>query len=135
MAPVVFTKGSVLLVRSQLKFGMIHHVAADPLSLDAVGELAQFNVQIYLRAFAGHGVGEVGTWDHGVLDVLELLVVFVGKCNAVHRNQRITYDYFKTVHARKAINDADQSLVYRGQLDDSRPGNDKPVTGADLRAP
>ncbi|WP_088341773.1 thioredoxin family protein [Robiginitalea sediminis] len=25
-------------------------------------------------------------------------------------------------------------LVYRGQLDDSRPGNDKPLTGADLRA-
>ena len=25
-------------------------------------------------------------------------------------------------------------LVYRGQLDDSRPGNDKPVTGKDLRA-
>ena len=25
-------------------------------------------------------------------------------------------------------------LVYRGQLDDSRPGNDKPVTGSDLRA-
>lgn len=24
-------------------------------------------------------------------------------------------------------------LAYRGQLDDSRPGNDKPVTGADLR--
>ena len=30
--------------------------------------------------------------------------------------------------------DADRKLVYRGQLDDSRPGNDKPVTGADLRA-
>ena len=27
-----------------------------------------------------------------------------------------------------------RSLVYRGQLDDSRPGNDVPVTGADLRA-
>lgn len=25
-------------------------------------------------------------------------------------------------------------LVYRGQLDDSRPGNGRPVTGADLRA-
>jgi len=25
-------------------------------------------------------------------------------------------------------------LVYRGQFDDSRPGNNKPVTGADLRA-
>ncbi|WLD11609.1 thioredoxin family protein [Planctellipticum variicoloris] len=28
---------------------------------------------------------------------------------------------------------ADQALVYRGQFDDSRPGNGKPVTGADLR--
>ncbi|MBI5239981.1 MAG: thioredoxin family protein [Elusimicrobia bacterium] len=28
----------------------------------------------------------------------------------------------------------DRSLVYRGQLDDSRPGNGKPVTGKDLRA-
>lgn len=30
--------------------------------------------------------------------------------------------------------DQDRKLVYRGQLDDSRPGNDIPVTGADLRA-
>ncbi|MFW9261906.1 alkyl hydroperoxide reductase [Nostoc sp. KVJ20] len=30
--------------------------------------------------------------------------------------------------------DSDRQLVYRGQLDDSRPSNDKPVTGADLRA-
>ena len=30
--------------------------------------------------------------------------------------------------------DASRSLVYRGQLDDSRPGNDVPTTGADLRA-
>ena len=30
--------------------------------------------------------------------------------------------------------DADRSLVYRGQLDGSRPGNAIPVTGADLRA-
>ena len=30
--------------------------------------------------------------------------------------------------------DAEQSLVYRGQLDGSRPGNDVPVTGEDLRA-
>jgi peroxiredoxin len=29
--------------------------------------------------------------------------------------------------------DKEQKLVYRGQMDDSRPGNDKPVTGADLR--
>jgi peroxiredoxin len=30
--------------------------------------------------------------------------------------------------------DQDRRLVYRGQLDDSRPGNEKPVTGADMRA-
>lgn len=30
--------------------------------------------------------------------------------------------------------DADHSLVYRGQFDSSRPSNDQPVTGADLRA-
>lgn len=29
--------------------------------------------------------------------------------------------------------DADHKLVYRGQMDDSRPKTDRPVTGADLR--
>lgn len=30
--------------------------------------------------------------------------------------------------------DRDRKLVYRGQMDDSRPGNGRPVTGKDLRA-
>lgn len=30
--------------------------------------------------------------------------------------------------------DSDQTLVYRGQFDSSRPSNGQPVTGADLRA-
>lgn len=30
--------------------------------------------------------------------------------------------------------DAERRLVYRGQFDDSRPGNGKPITGSDLRA-
>lgn len=30
--------------------------------------------------------------------------------------------------------DRDQALAYRGQMDGSRPGNDVPVTGTDLRA-
>ena len=37
-----------------------------------------------------------------------------------------TPDFFLFDRARR--------LAYRGQLDDSRPGNGKPVTGADLRA-
>lgn len=32
------------------------------------------------------------------------------------------------------IFDKDRRLVYRGRLDGSRPGNDMPLTGADLRA-
>ena len=31
------------------------------------------------------------------------------------------------------IFDSDQKLVYRGQLDASRPGNDKPINGKDIR--
>ncbi|NBI27912.1 thioredoxin family protein [Chengkuizengella marina] len=31
------------------------------------------------------------------------------------------------------IYDGNMTCVYRGQLDDSRPGNGKPVTGADIR--
>jgi len=30
--------------------------------------------------------------------------------------------------------DAEHKLVYRGQMDESRPGNGRPITGADLRA-
>jgi hypothetical protein len=30
--------------------------------------------------------------------------------------------------------DANRKLAYRGQLDESRPGNGKPVNGRDLRA-
>ncbi|MBI2891338.1 MAG: thioredoxin family protein [Nitrospirae bacterium] len=30
--------------------------------------------------------------------------------------------------------DKERKLVYRGQIDDSRPGNERPVTGRDLRA-
>ena len=37
-----------------------------------------------------------------------------------------TPDFFLFDRARR--------LVYRGQFDDSRPGSDRPVTGADLRA-
>lgn len=37
------------------------------------------------------------------------------------------------MHADIYLFDADLSLVYRGQFDDSRPGNGKDVTGKDLQ--
>lgn len=44
-----------------------------------------------------------------------------------------TPDFFLFSAAERG-GDRHWRLVYRGQLDDSRPGNNKPVTGRDLRA-
>ncbi len=48
-----------------------------------------------------------------------------------------TQDVAKAYHAACTpdfyLFDAGRKLVYRGQLDPSRPGNDVPVTGSDLR--
>ena len=44
-----------------------------------------------------------------------------------------TPDFFLFARV-KGRQPATPTLVYRGQLDDSRPGNGKPVTGKDLRA-
>jgi peroxiredoxin len=57
-------------------------------------------------------------------------------------NYPLCYDESQSVaHAYQAactpdffLFDRNLKLVYRGQLDSSRPGNDEPVTGADLRA-
>ena len=59
-------------------------------------------------------------------------------------NLGITYLYDETQAVAKAYDaactpdfflyDGNLQLVYRGQFDDSRPGNDIPVTGKDLRA-
>jgi peroxiredoxin len=49
-----------------------------------------------------------------------------------------TQDVAKAYHAACTpdffVFDRDKRLAYRGQLDDSRPSNGKPVTGSDLRA-
>jgi len=63
---------------------------------------------------------------------------------AINEDYIFPYLYDQTQNIAKAYNaactpdfflfDADLKLVYTGQLDDSRPENDKPVTGKDLRA-
>ena len=65
------------------------------------------------------------------------------KAESAHRGYTFPYllDDDQTVaHAYRAactpdfyVFDADRKLVYRGQLDDSRPGNPAPVNGQDLR--
>ncbi|TXD81303.1 thioredoxin family protein [Subsaximicrobium wynnwilliamsii] len=66
------------------------------------------------------------------------------KQNAIDHDFIFPYLYDQTQAVAKAYDaactpdfyafDKDLKLVYRGQLDDSRPGNDIPVTGKDLRA-
>ena len=49
-------------------------------------------------------------------------------------DQRIAKAYRAACTPDFFLFDADKALVYRGQLDDSRPSNGVPVTGHDLRA-
>lgn len=49
-------------------------------------------------------------------------------------NQETTKAYTAACTPDFFLFDSDFKLTYRGQLDDSRPGNDIPVTGKDLRA-
>jgi len=49
-------------------------------------------------------------------------------------SQEVAKDYHAACTPDFFLFDAGKKLVYRGQLDASRPGNDIPVTGADLRA-
>lgn len=48
--------------------------------------------------------------------------------------QKVAHSYTAACTPDFFLFDKDQLLIYRGQLDDSRPGNNEPVTGKDLRA-
>jgi peroxiredoxin len=48
--------------------------------------------------------------------------------------QEVAKAYYATCTPDFFLYNKDRKLVYRGQLDDSRPDNGKPVTGKDLRA-
>jgi peroxiredoxin len=49
-------------------------------------------------------------------------------------SQQVAKDYGAACTPDFYLFDRERRLVYRGQMDDSRPGNGRPVTGADLRA-
>lgn len=49
-------------------------------------------------------------------------------------DQSVAKNYTATCTPDFFLFDQDHQLVYRGQLDDSRPGNNQPVSGKDLRA-
>lgn len=49
-------------------------------------------------------------------------------------SQKVAQKYTAACTPDFFLFDQDRKLVYRGQLDNSRPGNNQPVTGKDLRA-
>ena len=49
-------------------------------------------------------------------------------------SQEVAKAYHAACTPEFYVFDASRRLVYRGQLDDSRPGNNLPVTGKDVRA-
>ena len=49
------------------------------------------------------------------------------------QTQQVAREYRAACTPDFFLFDKDRSLVYRGQMDDSRPGNNIPVTGLDLR--
>lgn len=51
----------------------------------------------------------------------------------VDESQSVAHAYLAACTPDFYLFDADLKLTYCGQFDDSRPGNGKPVTGADLR--
>jgi peroxiredoxin len=93
--------------------------------------------------YAGRGVGIVAICSNDILDypddAPERLKEMAGE---IGLNFPLCYD--ESQETAKAYNaactpdfflfDANRRLVYRGQLDDSRPENEKAVTGRDLRA-
>jgi peroxiredoxin len=52
----------------------------------------------------------------------------------VDESQQVAKDFRAACTPDFYVLDVDLKLVYRGQMDDSRPGNGQPVTGRDLRA-
>lgn len=96
-----------------------------------------------IKEYQGKGVAVVGINSNDVESFPEDRPDMMAKV-AKQAGFTFSYLYDDTQEVAKAYRaactpdfflfDKDRMLVYRGQMDDSRPGNDMPVTGADLRA-
>jgi len=102
------------------------------------------NEQIALLAkeYQGKDIGFVAISSNDVVNYPQDAPHLM-KENAIQENYTFPYLYDATQEVAKAYDaactpdfylfDAELRLVYRGQLDDSRPGNGLAVNGADLR--
>jgi peroxiredoxin len=109
-----------------------------PFVIHVADQLAQLASEYRARGVAVVGINSNDTAAHPA-DSPERMVA-----EAEERGYQFPYLFDETqevAHKYRAactpdffLFDQDRKLVYRGQLDDSRPGNGVPVTGKDLRA-
>lgn len=109
-----------------------------PFVVHVADELARLGAEYMGRGVAVVGINSNDTATHPA-DSPERMVA-----EAEERGYAFPYLFDETQAVAKAYRaactpdfflfDQDRKLVYRGQLDDSRPGNGVPVTGKDLRA-
>ena len=93
--------------------------------------------------YKGQGIGFVGISSNDVVNYPQDGPVEMTR-HAAETGYDFPYLYDESQDVAKAYDaactpdfylfDADLTLVYRGRIDDSRPGNDTPLSGADLRA-
>ena len=95
------------------------------------------------RDYAGKSIGIVGISSNDAEnypdDAPEELAKFVKEAGIPYpllhdESQDVAKFYTAACTPDIFLFNRERRLVYRGQLDDSRPGNNKPVTGKDLRA-
>ena len=109
-----------------------------PFVVHVADELARLGSEYMGRGVAVVGINSNDTATHPA-DSPERMVA-----EAEERGYAFPYLFDETQAVAKAYRaactpdfflfDQDRKLVYRGQLDDSRPGSGVPVTGKDLRA-
>ena len=109
-----------------------------PFVVHVADELARLGSEYMGRGVAVVGINSNDTATHPA-DSPERMVT-----EAEERGYAFPYLFDETQEVAKAYRaactpdfflfDQDRKLVYRGQLDDSRPGSGVPVTGKDLRA-
>lgn len=109
-----------------------------PFVVHVADELARLGSEYMGRGVAVVGINSNDTATHPA-DSPERMVA-----EAEERGYAFPYLFDETQEVAKAYRaactpdfflfDQDRKLVYRGQLDDSRPGSGVPVTGRDLRA-
>lgn len=95
-----------------------------------------------VKDYKGKGVGFVGISSNDVenypADSPEKMAIHAREAGydfpyLYDESQEVARDYDAACTPDFYVFDADLTLVYRGRLDDSRPKNDNPLTGRDLR--